>query len=296
MTLPESTAGNITATPDPSGRSALFELLDIQEADRPGCAALLDAPAGPDVQLALAGLDRRLGRFPSSSARQDGISAESWLEAILRFAPRVPEWHAGLGIPHMVSAAILADVGRQLAINRRVHGMFGADTWSWLTLHMAGNILQLGRLQFHLIRKLDATARSGAGEWVLGVHIPELQGAGAGLSPSLVEESLGLARTFFAAYFPDKPVTGAVCSSWMLDPYLAAALPDSNIAAFARRFELDMCTDAPEDAVYFTFRHRGLDDLSALPRKTSLQRAVLERIDNGGTWQLGHGHLILNAE
>jgi hypothetical protein len=36
-----------------------------------------------------------------------------------------------------------------------------------------------------------------------------------------------------------------------------------------------------------------MDGLKALPRKTSLQRTVLERIDDGGTWQLGHGYLPL---
>ncbi|XAS69564.1 acyltransferase domain-containing protein [Micrococcaceae bacterium Sec5.7] len=281
------------ATPD---HSALFELLDIRPADRPGCAGLLDSPAGAEVRRALAALELRLGSFATSPASDEGISAESWLEAHLRFAPRVPEWHAALGIPGELSKAILADVGRQLAIHRRVHGAFGLDTWSWLTLHMAGNIFQLGRLQFHLIRKNTETPWARAGEWLLGLHIPELTGPQASLAPAQVDESFLMARDFFAAYFPDKPVTTAVCSSWMLDPYLASALPESNLAAFARRFELDKCTDAPEDAVYFTFRQRGLDRLSALPRETSLQRVVLERIDDGGTWQLGHGHLTLSAE
>lgn len=47
----------------------------------------------------------------------------------------------------------------------------------------------------------------------------------------------------------------AVCRSWLLDPYLVRTLPDSQIAAFARRFTpYGELTDQPTDAVYFTFR------------------------------------------
>ncbi|MBT2514105.1 acyltransferase domain-containing protein [Arthrobacter sp. ISL-30] len=275
--------------------SLLFSLLAISDDDRPGCEALLQSPATPLPELragvvrAMEVFHNRLGTFPARPAVAQGVGEEEWLEAILRFAPDVHRFHLEQGIPEWASRAILADVGLQLRINRRVHGRFGLDTWSWLTLHMAGNIFRLGRLQFHLHRLESAKPWCEAGEWVLGVHIPE----DGNLAPEAVEESFSLAATFFARHFPDKPVTFATCDSWMLDPYLSARLPDSNIAAFAGRFTLDRCTDAPTDAIYFTFRQRGLDQLDLLPRETSLQRVVLERIDDGGTWQLGHGHLRL---
>jgi hypothetical protein len=276
----------------------LFELLDITGEDAVECAELLDRNPSGHVREAMELLQQRLGTFPADSVppgrippgRLDEIS---WIEVLLRFAPKVHAYHLELGINAKVSAATLADMGLQLRINRRVHGRFGLDTWSWLTLHMAGNLFRLGRLQFHLIRNKhqdgsEASVPHGSG-WVLGVHIPE----DGGLSPELVDASFEEARSFFSQYFPDKPATMATCESWMLDPYLVERLPDSNIASFARRFTLDRCTDAPSDAVYFTFRKRGLENLDQLPRETSLQRIVLERIDDGGTWQLGHGHLAL---
>ncbi|BCW36625.1 hypothetical protein StoSoilA2_26810 [Arthrobacter sp. StoSoilA2] len=278
--------------------AALFELLDIAGEDAVECASLLDRAPSGHVLEALELLQERLGTFPADSISPDriwpGQPVESvWIEALLRFAPRVHAYHLELGISTDVSAATLADVGLQLRINRRVHGHFGLDTWSWLTLHMAGNLFRLGRLQFHLIRSRRDDGPGGnvayASDWILGVHIPE----DGGLSPALVDASFNEARWFFPHYFPDKPATVATCESWMLDPYLVARLPDSNIASFARRFTLDRCTDAPTDAVYFTFRQRGLGNLDKLPRETSLQRIVLERIDDGGTWQLGHGHLAL---
>jgi hypothetical protein len=279
-----------------SPHTELFELLDISGADAAECANLLATPPGQAVLGAMTAMQERLGTFPLESVRDDGAREADWIEALLRFAPAVHAYHVGLGISPAVSAASLADVGLQLRINRRVHGDFGLDTWSWLTLHMAGNLFRLGRLQFHLVRASneirgleESSITNHGSSWVLGVHIPE----DGGLSPALVDTSFSEARAFFPKYFADKPATVATCDSWMLDPYLAERLPASNIVSFARRFTLDRCTDAPTDAVYFTFRQRGLEDLDKLPRDTSLQRVVLERIDDGGTWQLGHGHLAL---
>lgn len=274
----------------------LFQLLDIVDDDATDCAALLVTDPNGHVQDALAILHKRLGTFPSDSVgpaaggkTPGAITETEWLEALLRFAPSVHAYHSELGISSAVSAASLADLGLQLRINRRVHGRFGLDTWGWLTLHMAGNLFRLGRLQFHLVQGPNNQEPGQGSGWVLGVHIPE----DGGLSPALVDASFDQARSFFPRYFPDKPAAVATCDSWMLDPYLVERLPNSNIASFARRFTLDRCTDAPTDAVYFTFRQRGLENLERLPRETSLQRVVLERIDDGGTWQLGHGHLAL---
>ncbi|MEE2522928.1 acyltransferase domain-containing protein [Pseudarthrobacter sp. J75] len=272
---------------DTSAITRRLDLLGIDEADRAQCAGLLARPASADVRQAMSRLETRLGTFTAKPAGDEGLSEGVWIEAILRFAPRVVQWHGRHGISPADSALILADIGRQMAIHRRVHGTFGLETWAWLTLQLAGNMFQLGRLQFHLVANQE---RDG---WVLDIHIPELTGPQAGLAPDAVDSSLALAQVFFATHFPDKPVTTTTCSSWMLDPYLSRVLPHGNIAAFARRFVLDRCTDAPADAVYFTFRKRGLEDLDVLPRETSLQRAVLERIDDGGTWQLGHGRLEL---
>lgn len=272
---------------DPRAIARRVGLLGVEEADKPACGRLLSRPAASEVRQALEHLERRLGSFTAKPVDDYGLAEETWIEAILRFAPLVVRWHTQRGISQEDSALILADIGRQMAIHRRVHGNFGLETWAWLTLHLTGTMFQLGRLQYHLVPSEEH------GGWALDIHIPELTGEQAGLAPEAVDASLALARVFFADHFPDKPVDTATCSSWMLDPYLSRVLPQGNIAAFASRFAVGHCTEAPEDAVYFTFRQRGMEGLDRLPRKTSLQRAVLDRINDGGTWQLGHGHLRL---
>ena len=46
-----------------------------------------------------------------------------------------------------------------------------------------------------------------------------------------------------------------------------------------------------EDALFFTFARRGPVDLDALPRDTTLQRVILDRLQAGGHWQVRQGRI-----
>ncbi|MGO4383455.1 acyltransferase domain-containing protein [Specibacter sp. RAF43] len=272
-----------------------FDYLDIAGEDRQECAALLDGEISPAAAVVRALLAARLGggedSVPALGTAAVPVTERDWLEGMLRFVPSILQWHGARDIPDAVSRDTLADFGRNLAINRRVHGRFGMDTHKWLTYHFAGRLFALGRLQFLLHRPVGAIPGVAPDEWIVGVHIPE---AGA-LGVTAVTESLALAAPFFAGHFPEHPVATANCESWLLDPYLAAHIdPWSNIARFAARFTpYGEPRDAPTDAVYFTFRTRTMDHLAELPRTTALEKLVLDRIAAGGTWQLGRGYLRL---
>ncbi|MFJ3956832.1 acyltransferase domain-containing protein [Arthrobacter sp. NPDC090010] len=270
-------------------KSELLDLTGIEAGDRDDVLRLLSGVPGPEVLAAMEILRERLGSFPGGYASNSGFGEFVWLEAYLRFTPELLEYWNGLNIPAEVAEATLADLGRHVDISRRVFGHFSLETFGWLSLHYAGSLFQLGRLQFHLLQHHEDAEWARPGEWLLSVHIPE----GGGLSPAAVDDSMSRAVTFFAEFFPDKPVQQAECISWLLDPELTRRLPASNMARFAQRFALDRTSASPGDAVYFTFRKRGLDGLDQLPRESSLQRAVLEHLDDGGEWGLGHGHLEL---
>ncbi|WP_136640295.1 acyltransferase domain-containing protein [Subtercola vilae] len=271
----------------------LFDLLAIAEADREDCLALLADPAH-DIVVAevAASLTRSFGTFNEITVTEPTQDPLVWLKAYFRLTPAVLEWHRERGIPEQVTRDTLADVGRHLAISRRVTGEFSLQTWRWLTHHFTVRIFALGRLQFALQRTdLEAAGAITPGDWVLAVHIPE-QGP---LLPSLVDESLAAARSFFPRFFGDRPVTVVTCDSWMLDPFLLDRVSaTSNVGAFVRRFTpLGHSTDGHTDALYFVFRTRDLDRLSELPRDTSLQRAVLDRLELGETWQVAWGYFRL---
>jgi hypothetical protein len=206
----------------------------------------------------------------------------------------IAKFHEQRGVSSGVSRATLADLGRHVALHRRVHGSLGLETHRWLELHWSGALYQLGRLQLDLGRIDQAGSLASAlpngvrpGDWAPGVHIPE----GAPLDEAAVRESLARFRPFLTDHFPEVTAVTLHCRSWMLDHQLANVLPaDSNLVRFQRLFELDgTSTVGDDDIVYFVFHQRGLQDLDRLPRHTRLQRAVLDHLGEGGHWFITQG-------
>jgi hypothetical protein len=205
----------------------------------------------------------------------DGILA---MLALAVSADEVVAFQLSRGVSEQQAWHSLSDLGQQAWVHRLTYGSFGLHTHEWLRIAWAGGFGWLGRLQFNLQRLPD--------RWVLSCHIPQT----GPLSPELVDDAFGQASRFFAEHFPDYPTTELWCSSWLLDPQLAAALPGSNIAAFQSRWHL---LGGPEpadaDALFFTFARRGEVDLTALPRSTSLQRVIIDRLSAGQHWSSWRG-------
>ena len=203
------------------------------------------------------------------------------LLALVATADDLAAFHRRREIPPAISAQTLTELGQQAWVHRRTFGEFGLHTYGWMTVSWSGSLYWLGRLQFNLMR-LD-------GEWVCSTHIPQ---TGA-LDPASVDDSFSRAAEFFPHYFGDWAVRDFWCESWLLDPELAAALPaESNIGRFQRRWQI---SGAPkpgdEDALFFTFARRGAVDLDALPRATTLQRVIIDRLRAGGHWQVRQGRI-----
>lgn len=230
------------------------------------------------------------------------------LLALLVTTPDLVAFHRSRGVPEEVTAATLRELGQQVWVHRLTFGTFGLHTYGWLVWTWSGSLYWLGRLQFNLERlagpdpavvpdpavgpdaEVEPDAAAGAG-WVVSTHIPR----SGPLDPESVEESLARAATFFPRHFPDRPVQDFWCSSWLLAPELADALDaGSNMARFQRRWHLyGEPMPGDEDALFFTFAHRGEVDLDALPQQTSLQRAIVSRLRAGGHWTSRQGRLPL---
>ena len=195
-------------------------------------------------------------------------------------APEVAAWHAGRGVPADISAATLTDLGQQVWVHRLTFGTFGLHTHGWLTIAWSGALYWLGRLQFNL--------QPGDGGWELSTHIPR----SGPLTPDSVDDAFRAARRFFATHFPDHPVRDIVCSSWLLDPALTEALPDSNLAAFQRRWQLTGERHPGEaDVLFFVFNRRDATDFDTLPTDSALRRAIRDRLVSGRGWSSLTGRL-----
>lgn len=233
-----------------------------------------------------------------------GRNAYVWL--FLAAVPAVRAYHEKRGIPDEVSRASLADLGQQLGVHRRIFGDGGLHTARWLTLAFRGAIYSLGRLQFNRLTigfdpppPSDGIATPTKGEYAIGLHISET----GPMDPDACSASIARAREFFPAYFPDEPVRFATCGSWLLDDQLATYLPESsNIVRFLRRFQLipkepetGAWTSGDRAIVEFVFRriYRGEDYpselIAALPRETTLQRAIIGHLEAGRHWQVRVG-------
>jgi hypothetical protein len=132
---------------------------------------------------------------------------------------------------------------------------------------------------------------------VLGVHIPDFYGR---LSPEACDASFAQARAFFLRHFPDERYAIATCHSWLLDEQLADYLPaSSNIVRFQRRFQPAYRPDADDvNILRYVFGYAGtlppsIDELSAFPRCTTLERAVIDHLTAGHHWHGGAGWLLL---
>ncbi len=205
-----------------------------------------------------------------------------YVYAYLALVDVVMQYHRHHGVTPDVSWATLADLGRNLAIDRRMNREGWPVMQSWLTLHARGGLYQLGRLQHQ------------RGDTTIGLHIPD---AGP-LTPEAVDASLDEARAFFPRHFPGERYTAFSCGSWLLDPQLREYLPeDSNIVRFQRRFELEPYEE-PEgidpDVEVLRFVFRSLTTpLDRLPRRTVLQRAVVDHFKAGRHWRWHRGSFPL---
>ncbi|RAO01027.1 acyltransferase domain-containing protein [Micromonospora noduli] len=201
-----------------------------------------------------------------------------YVYAYLALVDVVRGYHSDHGIPDAVTWVTVADLGRNLAIDRRMRGEGWPVMQSWLTLHSRGSVYELGRLQHQ------------RGDGAIGLHVPD----SGPLTTEAVEASLGEARAFFPRHFPDERYTAFSCASWLLDPQLREYLPeDSNIVRFQRRFELEPYDesagpDADIEVLRFGFRTL-ITPLDELPRRTALQRAIIDHLRAGGHWHWRHG-------
>ena len=199
-----------------------------------------------------------------------GREGEAIFEVLIALIPHARARHRRLGLSEAMSDETLADIERK-------HRLYGAGTvTAWLLGILRGDVVQVGRLQVE--------RQSGAHGH--GLHIPET----GPLTPEAVDDALRRASELVDS-------TRFSCESWLLDRDLAAALPDSNLASFARRFDIvdeDAEEGGDEAVAKFVFRRKPAEVLSgSVAARTSLERYVMERLRSGTPWTQPLGVLEL---
>lgn len=230
-------------------------------------------------------------RFGTLKDINDPVHRYFYVHVFAAALPRVLEYFADRGISEEVAQATLADLGRNVRVHRKREGIGGLGVAWWLMLHFRGMIYQFGRLQFEraILSDYDAERAQSfgidvrSGDRVLSIHIPDFCGP---MTDESCTKSIAEAHPFFEAHFPEEKISGAVCSSWLLDPQLKEYLrPDSNILLFQDRFQvLPGGYNVNNSIVEFVYG-RKLGNPDDLPQHSSLECAVVAHLKAGRTWE-----------
>ena len=136
----------------------------------------------------------------------------------------------------------------------------------------------------------DWECRLEKGVMTLQMHIP----SGGRMTPEACRDSVTRAKAFFARYFPDEPAVAITCGSWIFSPQLQECLPeDSNLVRFQRELYLVPSAAHGSDGLWFVFLERGLPDFRTWPRRTRVQRAILDYLEQGHFWGGGRMFFLL---
>jgi GNAT-like C-terminal domain/N-acyltransferase N-terminal domain len=301
------------------GSDQIAEWLRLMKADTDTTALLIEARDVLESSAALrhlvlaaaASITESVGvmnaPWPTPSglqAHEDRFVRMADALAVLCCVPTLLAFHDAHGVPRPQTWTLLSDLPRHITLYRAIHGVDGFEHLHWLANHMRGLLYDMGRLQVQRElptgfpydeEEMEASGFGGLepGEAVLSVHIP---GTGP-MHVAACDASLRRALREVPRWFRGERYRAFVCFSWLLDPQLAEYLaPDSNILRFQRRFEL-IGTPLPEggSTKTYIFELPGDTELDALPQRTTLERAYVRHIRDGGEWYMRAGWFSADA-
>ena len=225
------------------------------------------------------------------SAGPVGMFVYAW--ALLSVVPDLLEVHRRRGIPEAVTRDTVSALGGVMAAHAEVTGVRGVGLFPlWgPPQRVCGVDYTIGR---HDFTRTEMAFGDGVAGYALQVHVPP----SGPLIESESKTSIGRAERFFAEHYPDQPISGLVCKSWILDPQLGDYLPpDSNLIRFQRRFQLLPYVPLDDESEGDREMMRlGLQlmvpaegpltdsDLDRIPNTTTLHRAFVAHLRNGGHW------------
>ena len=214
---------------------------------------------------------------PEAPPRADGADV---LIRQLTEAVESRKWGAWARFPENVWLDTMKCFPRFIAEHRRSCGTDAFDRGGWTVRQVGARLFRIGELEYELT------------EDGVSLHIP----SDARLQPELLNESLRNARSFLAAYFPDRAGAPVRCESWLLSPRLAEWLPeDSRILRFRAAFDIEETDPEDDAALEWVFRvaqeQRASLDLTALPEDTALQKRMKADLLSGGKPGSARGRL-----
>ena len=175
-----------------------------------------------------------------------------------------------------------------------VKGIVGSFVAWWFNRFYNLERVALGRLQFEVDSFCHHYEKNGRvltpDSKAINVHIPRTL---THLTPESCDEAFAMARD----YFGDQVAEGCpfICHSWMLYPGNLTILPEStNVHKFAARFDIFNHADDPALEDLWRIFDTDEKDPDRLPTDTTMRRAYVNHLKNGGKLGWGHGVLFFS--
>jgi hypothetical protein len=205
---------------------------------------------------------------------------------------RAEQYFFEQGVTEDMFIDVMRDFKYKIEECKLVKGVVGTFVPNWHigNLHVARRTF--GRLQYEVNELEREYTRDGKvyspQTKVLGVHIPR---TGEPLTPKACEESFDMAKEYYKDIVGDPCLI--VCYSWLLYPENEKLLsPESNTYRFMKRFEILDQNISKDNGELWRLFDTDEKNPDRLPTNTSLQKAYVKHLKNGGKTGLGLGILF----
>lgn len=192
------------------------------------------------------------------------------------------------GIDLSIYENSMLDLKYKLEECKIVKGICGSFVAGWFVGFFNLTRFALGRLQFEISElwgeyKTETKFLPDKAK-VINVHIPR---SGTPIDKASCDEAYEMALN----HFKDKTDTGAfVCYSWLLYPENENLFPKhTNMYRFFKEFDVYKSGDSEDNGDLWRLFDTDEKDVDKLPADTSVRRAYVEHLKNGGKTGWGYG-------
>lgn len=238
--------------------------------------------------------------YPEIAAKADEVARELYLHeyttellVFICMSKRLKTEYEARGIDGEIYYNSLLDLRYKLEECKLVKGIVGSFVALWFCGFFDLTRFALGRLQFEMVNFGRSYEKDGLvltpESRVINVHIPR---TGTPMDAKSCDEAFARAKVFFAEQTGE--VCAFVCHSWLLYPEHEHMLShESNVYKFMKRFDIYHSGTSKDRGDLWRLFDTDEKRWDRLPADSSLRRAYVEQLKNGGQVGWGHGVFVL---
>ena len=235
--------------------------------------------------------------FVLAAKISDTVNIHEYTVELLVFiclSKHLREMYAQFNLPIEYYKNSMYDLRYKLDECQLVFGIVGSFVAPWFCGFFNLTRFGMGRLQFELTPFGSNYEKNGITltpeTKVINMHIPR---SGEPLTQEACKEAYLMAKNFWKDHVPQENCP-FVCHSWLLDPHFEEFLPKhTNTYAFFKSFDIYHSTlDKNRSSLWRLFDTMEQDP-DKLPADTSMRRAFIAYLKNGGRLCEGSGVLFI---